>query len=99
MSSGQHILNTNITSRGSGSFYFHTLPPFQTVCPHEQYRDIADPLSSALVLRTFMFQGMKDGDEMVISAKVMACVDPRDCSVVREEFQHERVLVSRLNFL
>ncbi|KAI5720113.1 hypothetical protein M8J77_002051 [Diaphorina citri] len=58
-----------------------TNPDMKTICPHEQYRDIADPLTSALVLRTFMFQGMKDGDEMVISAKITACVDPRDCTV------------------
>ncbi|KAL1451836.1 hypothetical protein WDU94_006174 [Cyamophila willieti] len=52
-----------------------------TICPHEQYRDLADPLTSSLTLRTFMFQGMQDGEEMVISAKVTACVDPRDCTV------------------
>jgi len=47
------------------------------ICPREQY--LASPLESYLMFQAFMFEGMKETDEIFFTVKVMACLDPVDC--------------------
>lgn len=47
------------------------------ICPREQY--LASPLESYLIFQAFMFEGMKETDEIFFTVKAMACLDPADC--------------------
>ncbi|XP_067207337.1 uncharacterized protein [Linepithema humile] len=47
------------------------------ICPREQY--LASPLESYLIFQAFMFEGMKETDEIFFTVKAMACLDPVDC--------------------
>lgn len=47
------------------------------ICPREQYK--ASPLESYLIFQAFMFDGMKETDEISLTVKAMACLEPADC--------------------
>lgn len=47
------------------------------ICPREQY--LASPLESHLIFQAFMFENMKETDEIFFTVKAMACLDPVDC--------------------
>lgn len=47
------------------------------ICPREQY--IASPLESYLIFQAFMFEGMKETDEIFLTVKATACLEAVDC--------------------
>lgn len=47
------------------------------ICPREQYA--ASPLESYLIFQAFMFEGMKETDEIFLTVKAMACLEAVDC--------------------
>lgn len=47
------------------------------ICPREQYK--ASPLESYLIFQAFMFEGMRETDEISLAVKAMACLEPADC--------------------
>lgn len=47
------------------------------ICPREQYR--ASPLESYLIFQAFMFEGTKETDEISLTVKATACLEPADC--------------------
>lgn len=47
------------------------------ICPREQYA--ASPLESYLIFRAFMFEGMKESDEIFLTVKATACLEAADC--------------------
>lgn len=53
------------------------LPSMKGVCP-EQPRHVT-PLTVTLPMRAFMFQGAKSGDEMVLSVRMVGCLQAEDC--------------------
>ncbi|KAK2586798.1 hypothetical protein KPH14_011823 [Odynerus spinipes] len=52
-------------------------PDVREVCSREQYR--ISPLESYLIFRAFMFENMKEYEEMVLTVKVMGCLEGADC--------------------
>ncbi|CAD6224748.1 GSCOCG00005533001-RA-CDS [Cotesia congregata] len=49
------------------------------VCSREQYR--VTPLESYLIFQAFMFDHMKETDEMVMNVKATGCLDGNDCVI------------------
>jgi len=47
------------------------------ICPREQYA--ASPLESYLMFQAFMFDGMKETDEIFLTVKATACLEAADC--------------------
>ncbi|XP_034250103.1 uncharacterized protein LOC117650651 [Thrips palmi] len=56
----------------------------RAVSPRPQAWLAGDPLVSLLNMRVFMFRGMQDGDQLVLSARVVACLDRADCKTAPE---------------
>ena len=52
-------------------------PQVREICSSEQYR--ISPLESYLLFQAFMFENMKENDEMILSVKVTGCLDGADC--------------------
>ncbi|XP_034934166.1 uncharacterized protein [Chelonus insularis] len=52
-------------------------PDIREVCSREQYR--VNPLESYLIFQAFMFDNMKETDEMIMNVKVTGCLDGNDC--------------------
>ncbi|XP_028044891.1 uncharacterized protein LOC105834833 isoform X2 [Monomorium pharaonis] len=52
-------------------------PDVHEICPREQYA--VSPLENYLILQAFMFDGMKESDEIFFTVKAMACLEPADC--------------------
>lgn len=52
-------------------------PGVKKISSREQYR--VSPLETFLVFEAFMFDSMKETDEMVMSIKVTGCLDGNDC--------------------
>lgn len=52
-------------------------PQVRVICSREQYR--VSPLESYLLFQAFMFENMKESDEMILSVKVTGCLDGADC--------------------
>lgn len=52
-------------------------PNIKSLCSREQYR--VSPLESYLLFKVFMFENMKENDEMIISVKITGCLDGADC--------------------
>ncbi|XP_018045302.1 PREDICTED: uncharacterized protein LOC108685149 [Atta colombica] len=52
-------------------------PDVHEICPREQYA--MSPLESYLIFQAFMFEGMKETDEIFLTVKAMACVESVDC--------------------
>lgn len=52
-------------------------PTMKSICPHPpQYEP---PLGQRFGFRAVMFQGMKSGDEVVMSIRLMGCINRNDC--------------------
>ena len=54
-------------------------PEVREICSREQYR--VSPLESYLMFEAFMFDNMKETDEMVMNVKVMGCLEGADCTI------------------
>ena len=54
----------------------------QAVAPQHPERDASNSLLNNFIFRVFLFQDMEDGDSILISAKVIACVEAIDCAPV-----------------
>ncbi|KYM96747.1 PREDICTED: uncharacterized protein LOC108779019 [Cyphomyrmex costatus] len=52
-------------------------PDVHEICPREQYA--MSPLESYLIFQAFMFESMKETDEIFLTVKAMACVESVDC--------------------
>lgn len=52
----------------------------QSICPLPPVFE--PPLGYRLGFRAVMFQGMKNGDEIQMSVRIVGCVDSRDCPLV-----------------
>ena len=55
----------------------------KTVAPQHPVRDPRSSLLNNFNFRVFLFQDMDDGDSIVISARVIACVEAIDCAPVK----------------
>ncbi|XP_022243379.1 uncharacterized protein LOC106460564 [Limulus polyphemus] len=54
-------------------------PTFKAIAPNHPYRDASKPLEVNFNFKAFMFDDMKDGDVLRISARVVACIEATDC--------------------
>lgn len=54
-------------------------PDINEICPGDQYRVAS--LESYLIFEAFMFENMKETDEMIISVKVTGCLEGEDCAL------------------
>ncbi|XP_048514993.1 uncharacterized protein LOC105687923 [Athalia rosae] len=54
-------------------------PEIPEICPNDQYR--VAPLESYLIFEAFMFENMKETDEMILSIKVTGCLEGQDCGI------------------
>jgi uncharacterized protein YunC (DUF1805 family) len=70
------ILNSAILLRSNGCVN----PLMRSICPAAATFEA--PLGFRLGFKAAMFEGMKSGDELVLSAKVFACMDRSDCEFV-----------------
>lgn len=61
-------------------------PAMQSICPEPPVFE--QPLGYRFGFRAVMFQGMKSGDEMVISVKILGCLHQIDCFVVSQCHRH-----------
>ena len=59
-------------------------PAYRVLAPFNPWRDGSNGLINNFDFRVFMFQSMESGDAIMITAKVMACVEEADCAPVRE---------------
>ena len=59
-------------------------PAYRVLAPFNPWRDGSNGLINNFDFRVFMFQQMESGDAIMITAKVMACVEEADCAPVRE---------------
>lgn len=54
----------------------------QSICPLPPVFE--PPLGYRFGFRAVMFQGMKNGDEMQMSVRMVGCIDSRDCHLVNQ---------------
>ena len=57
-------------------------PGYRPLAPSNPWRDSANTLINNFDFRVFMFQEMQSGDSIMITAKVIACVEKIDCAPV-----------------
>jgi len=57
-------------------------PAYEPLAPYNPWRDPGNGLINNFDFRVFMFQEMLNGDSIMISAKVVACVEEIDCAPV-----------------
>lgn len=57
-------------------------PAYRPLAPLNPWRDPTNGLINNFDFRVFMFQEMLSGDSIMISAKVIACVEEIDCAPV-----------------
>ena len=57
-------------------------PSYRALAIQNPSRDNANPLINNFDFRVFMFQSMSSGDSIMITAKVVACVEETDCAPV-----------------
>ena len=58
-------------------------PSYRILAPANPWRDAANALITNFDFRVFMFQSMRSGDAIMITANVVACVEEIDCAPVR----------------
>ena len=58
-------------------------PSYKALAIRNPSRDASNPLINNFDFRVFMFQSMSSGDSIMITAKVIACVEETDCAPVR----------------
>ncbi|XP_037033119.1 uncharacterized protein LOC119072076 isoform X1 [Bradysia coprophila] len=71
------ILNSVVLVTSNGCVH----PKMRSICPVPP--TFEPPLGHRLGFRAVMFQGMKSGDEMVMSVKIAGCIEQSDCFVDR----------------
>ena len=54
-------------------------PAYSTLAPASPWRENINDLVNNFDFRVFMFEDMQSGDSIVITAKVVACVEEADC--------------------
>ena len=54
---------------------------YRTLAPSQPWREELNPLVNNFDFRVFMFQEMQSGDSIIITAKVVACVEEEDCRI------------------
>ena len=59
-------------------------PAYRVLAPFNPWRDAGNGLINNFDFRVFMFQEMMSGDAIMITAKVVACVEEIDCAPVRD---------------
>ncbi|KAJ6633417.1 hypothetical protein Bhyg_16333 [Pseudolycoriella hygida] len=69
------ILNSVVLVTSSGCVH----PSMRSICP--QPPTFEPPLGHRFGFRAVMFQGMRSGDEMIMSVKIVGCIDQSDCFV------------------
>jgi len=69
-------------------------PSMRAVCPAAPVFE--PPLGHRLAFRAVMFMGMRSGDEMVMSVRVVGCLERKDCNVVSEQF-HKNFIYIKCN--
>ena len=57
-------------------------PMYRALARRNPSRDTANALINNFDFRVFMFQSMSSGDSIMITAKVVACVEETDCAPV-----------------
>ena len=67
-------------------------PAYSPLAPYNPWRDPGNGLINNFDFRVFMFQEMLNGDSIMISAKVVACVEEIDCAPVSFFFLPGRVI-------
>lgn len=55
-------------------------PQMHSICSHPPVFE--PPLGHRLSFRAVMFQGMKSGDEMMMTVRIVGCMDHHDCHFV-----------------
>ena len=70
------IVNSAILLKANGCVN----PLMRFICPSAP--TFESPLGHRLGFKAAMFEGMKSGDEMVLSAKVIGCMERQDCDIV-----------------
>lgn len=70
------VLNSVILVTSNGCVH----PSMRSICPLPP--TFEPPLGHRLGFRAVMFQGMKSSDEMILSVKIIGCIDQNDCFVV-----------------
>ncbi|XP_046639379.1 uncharacterized protein LOC124320586 isoform X2 [Daphnia pulicaria] len=55
-------------------------PAYRTIATQHPQRDVRSSLLNNFNFRVFLFQDMDDGDSIVISARVFACIEAIDCA-------------------
>lgn len=58
-------------------------PAYKAIAPLHPQRDARSSLLNHFNFRVFLFQDMEDGDSILVSARVIACVEAIDCAPVR----------------
>ncbi|XP_040572825.1 uncharacterized protein [Lepeophtheirus salmonis] len=58
-------------------------PSYSALAPFNPWRDTENGLINNFDFRVFMFQEMESGDAIMITAKIIACVEEIDCSPIR----------------
>lgn len=76
--SNGEVLNTAQLIKSNGCVN----PSMQSICPLPPVFE--PPLGYRFGFRAVMFQGMKNGDEMQMSVRIVGCVDSRDCLLVNQ---------------
>ena len=61
-------------------------PSYRALAVRNPSRDDSNPLINNFDFRVFMFQSMSSGDSIMITSKVIACVEETDCAPVRNHF-------------
>jgi len=54
-------------------------PAYRTLAPTQPWTEELNPLVNNFDFRVFMFEEMQSGDSIIITAKVVACVEKEDC--------------------
>ncbi|XP_037778467.1 uncharacterized protein LOC119575116 isoform X2 [Penaeus monodon] len=60
-------------------------PTYRLIAREHPKRDPRNPLINNFTFRVFMFQDMEVGDNLMITANVIGCVDAEDCAAVNCE--------------
>ena len=71
-------------------------PSYRALAIRNPSRDASNPLINNFDFRVFMFQSMSSGDSIMITSKVIACVEETDCAPVR--FRIDDNFLDRQNF-
>ena len=71
-------------------------PAYKAIAAQHPQRDARSSLLNHFNFRVFLFQDMDDGDSILISARVIACVEAIDCAPVRFSSDPEKKLILKM---